>query len=88
MRSKQCCLVPQDLQRATALFSEMVRCGVERNVHTYTALVILLATWNSAAQSGQGTLIASCLVVASICVTTATELVSVRRAQERTVQLG
>ena len=37
------CLIPQDLQRATALFSEMVRCGVERNVHTYTALVIILA---------------------------------------------
>ena len=52
----------QDLQRATQLFSEMARCGVERNVHTYTALMNVcikcqncpraLETYNTMRQSG------------------------------------
>ena len=52
----------QDLQRATSLFNEMVRCGVERNVHTYTALMNVcikcqncaqaLETYNTMRQSG------------------------------------
>ena len=59
---KACLLVLQDLQRATSLFNEMVRCGVERNVHTYTALMNVcikcqncakaLETYNTMRQSG------------------------------------
>ena len=52
----------QDLQRASGLFNEMVRRGVERNVHTYTALMNVcikcqncakaLETYNTMRQSG------------------------------------
>ena len=61
-RYEKCWLITQDLQRATSLFSEMVRCGVERNVHTYTALMNVcikcqncakaLETYNTMRQSG------------------------------------
>lgn len=52
----------QDLQRASQLFAEMARCGVERNVHTYTALMNVcikcqncpraLETYNTMRQAG------------------------------------